>query len=121
MATRPIPNDEKQALIQRVGADLNEQHGKQKFYSPKQIGQSLKRLDERVDIHCWAYCFFATPIDFDAHHEALGEACDYAAMKAELLLAFTAGDSESWFDIDLSWLDWPDIDLSDIFDFLDFS
>lgn len=59
--------------------------------------------------------------NFDEHHTATGENCDYAAMKGEMTAAMTDGASESWFDIDMSWLDWPDFDLSSIFDFIDFS
>lgn len=119
MTIATLSDDEKRELVRRVGADLNARSGRKKFYSPSEIGKSLKRLDERVGIHCWAYCFYSTPTDFAAYHESIGEACDYAAMKSELLSAFTEGASDSWFDIDLSWLDWPDIDLSGIFDFLD--
>jgi hypothetical protein len=40
-------------------------------------------------------------------------------MRAEMVSAMTDGASSSWFDIDTSWLEWPDIDLSSIFDFFD--
>ena len=40
-------------------------------------------------------------------------------MKSELVASLTEGASESWFDVNVSWLDWPDIDLSGIFDFID--
>ena len=59
--------------------------------------------------------------NFDAHHAATVEVCDYAAMKGEMTAAMTDDASKSWFDIDMSWLEWPDIDLSSIFDALDFS
>lgn len=39
-------------------------------------------------------------------------------MKAEMLASVSSADDASWFDIDLSWLEFPDIDLS-IFDFFD--
>jgi hypothetical protein len=39
-------------------------------------------------------------------------------MKAEVLadLASATGGTFAWLDLDLSWLEWPDIDLSCLFD-----
>jgi hypothetical protein len=62
---------------------------------------------------------YASPADFTAYHDEIGEQCDYASMKAEMTAALTDGASGSWFDVDLSWLDWPDIELPSIFDFFD--
>ncbi len=41
-------------------------------------------------------------------------------MKTEMTSALTDGASNSWSDLDLSWLEWPDIELPSIFDFIDF-
>jgi hypothetical protein len=41
-------------------------------------------------------------------------------MRGEMIEALADGNSWSLLDIDLSWLEWPDIDLSSIFDFIDF-
>ena len=119
MAIAAISDEEKRELTRRVGADLAARHGKRKFYSPSQIGESLRRLDASVDLHCWAYCFFANRDAFDAYHRTIGEVCDYVAMKTQMLSAVTAGASEAWFSVDLSWLDWPGDALSGLFDFLD--
>lgn len=56
--------------------------------------------------------------DFDRLHSAVGYACDYAAMKAQMLRAVASEETTDWFDWDLSWLEFPDLDLS-IFDFFD--
>jgi len=40
-------------------------------------------------------------------------------MKPEITSALTDGASDSWFDMDLSWLEWLDIELPSIFNFLD--
>jgi hypothetical protein len=40
-------------------------------------------------------------------------------MKAQMAHAITDGASDSWFDFDLSWLEWPDFDLPSIFDVFD--
>jgi len=64
-------------------------------------------------------CFNTPSSDFEAYHRSTGETCDYGSMKADMTSALTDGASESWFDLDVSWLDGPDIDLSSVFDFLD--
>ena len=109
------PSDKK-AFIGAVGDDLVRAHGIRKYYKPSQIRRSVESLGYPADIACWAYCVFSTPEDFKSIHEAAGEICDYSAMKAEVLADLTAGGSLSSSDIDLSWLEWPDIDVSSIFD-----
>ena len=64
-------------------------------------------------------CLYTSPSDFDEYHKSIGEECDYASMKAEMTSAITDGASDSWFDADTSWFDWPDINLSSIFDSID--
>lgn len=114
------PQDKK-AFIGAVGEELVRRHGKQKYYKTSDIGRAASSCGYPIDIHCWAYCIFSTPSDFKALHDAAGEVCDYAAMRAEVLADLATGGTFSWTDIDLSWLDWPDIDLSSIFDWFDFS
>lgn len=114
------PKDKK-AFVGAVGEELVRRHGKQNYYKPSDIRRAAESRGYPVDIHCWAYCIFSTPEDFKAIHDAAGEACDYAAMKAEVLGDLATSGSFSAFDIDLSWLEWPDIDLSSIFDWFDFS
>lgn len=112
--------DDKKAFIGAVGEELVRRHGKRKYYRPSEIRQAAESRGYPIDIHCWAYCFFSSPSDFNALHQAAGETCNYTDMKAELLAELATGGIFSWADIDLSWLDWPDIDLSSIFDWFDF-
>ena len=114
------PKDKK-ALVGAVGEDLVRHHGKRKYYKPEQVRQSAERCGYGVDLHCWAYCIFTTPQDFNALHDAAGAACDYAAMKASVLADLASGGTFSILDLDLSWLEWPDIDLSSLFEWFDFS
>ena len=114
------PNDKK-AFIGAVGHELVRSHGKQKYYKPSLIRRAADVCGYPIDIHCWAYCIFSTPEDFKTLHDAAGEMCDYVAMKTEVLADLAGGASFSLFDVDLSWLEWPDIDLSSIFDWFDFS
>jgi hypothetical protein len=111
----------KKAFISAVGEELVRKHGKKKYYEPREVRSAADYCGYAADIHCWAYCIFTTPEDFKALHDAAGEACDYAAMKAEVLADLASGGTFSWLDINLSWLEWPDIDLSSIFDWFDFS
>ena len=121
MAMCHVEPQEKRAFVGAVGKELVRRHGKKKYYRTQEISDAALALCYPVDIHCWALAFFATPSDFAALHAATGEACDYAVMRASLLTDLADGGTWSWFDIDLSWLDWPDIDLSSAFDWFDLS
>jgi hypothetical protein len=113
------PSD-KRAFIGAVGEELVARHGKKKYYRTDDIGRAATARGYPIDWVCWAYVIFSSPQDFRAFHEAAGESCDYAAMKAEVL-ADLAGGSFEWPDLDLSWLEWPDIDLSKLFDWFDWN
>ncbi len=121
MSACHIKPEDKKAFISAVGEELVKRHGKQKYYKPSEIRSAADKLGYAVDIHCWAYCIYSTPIDFATIHDAAGEVCDYGAMRAEVLTDLATDGIFAWPDIDLSWLDWPDIDLSSIFDWFDFS
>ena len=112
------PRDKK-ALIGAVGEELVRRHGKRKYYRPAQVRAATEARGYPIDYVCWAHSIFLTPEDFTAVHEAAGEVCVQAAMKAEVLTDLAAGGSFSFFDLDLSWLEWPDIDLSGLFDGFD--
>lgn len=99
-----------------MGEDLARKHGKHRFYSPDQIRRSSTDLGYPIDWSCWAMALFSSPGEFDSFHIANGEICDYASMKADMVSTLTNGASSGWFLPDLSWLDWPDIDVSGIFD-----
>lgn len=47
----------------------------------------------------------------------MGEVCDYAAMKGQVLSELAGGSSFLPSDIELSWLEW----LAAIFEWFDFS
>ena len=115
------PKDKK-AFVGAVGEELVRRHGKKKYYSTGDITRAVLDRGFSIDISCWAYCIFSTPQDFKAQHDAAGETCDYVAMKSEVLADLAGGsDAFAWIDLDLSWLEWPDIDLGNIFDWFDFS
>lgn len=111
---------DKKAYVGAVGEELVRRHGKRKYYEPRQVVEASSARGYGVDYVCWAHCIYISPGDFKALHEAAGEACDHVAMKAEVL-GDLAGGSFQWLDVDLSWLEWPDIDLSGVFDWFDLS
>jgi len=110
------PQDKAQ-LGRQLGSRLAKTYGKKRFYTTSQVGESLRSIGSKIDVHCWGYALFCSPGDFLDYHASLSESCDYAAMKSEMVSAVTDGASDSWFAFDLSWLEWPDIDLGSIFDF----
>lgn len=118
---RNLIEDEKKKIAKVIGEDLVKTHGKRKYYSQKQIHTSLQRRHYHLDVHCWAYCLYMDHGTFDTYHLSIGEVCNYLDMKGSMLSAVTDHVSDSWFDFDfdLSWLELPDFDFSDLFDFLD--
>ena len=111
---------DRKKMVGEVGQKLVTDHGKKKYYQPGQVKKAALALGSQVDYVCWAYCIFTSPDDFKLIHETLGEFCDYAAMRGEVLGELVQGGSFFDIDIDLSWLDWPDIDLSSVFNWVDF-
>ncbi|MBA2238823.1 MAG: hypothetical protein H0W24_09045 [Lysobacter sp.] len=109
---------DKKAQAKLVGEDLVRHHGKRKFYSIEQVRESNRRKGITMDVACWSHAMFNSHADFDRLHADAGEACDYASMKAEMLGAVATGEASDWFDWDLSWLEFPELDIS-IFDFFD--
>ena len=110
---------DKKKFVSDVGQRLVRNHGKKKYYKPEQVRKAAHDSGYPVDVVCWAYCMFSSPSDFAAIHEAAGEDCNYADMKGEVLADHYTDGSFLGIDIDLSWLEWPDIDLTSVFDRFD--
>jgi hypothetical protein len=104
--------------VRLVGNDLVEHYGKKNFYGVQEVKDANRRQGIDADFWCWSHATFNSHGDFDTYHESIGESCDYVAMKSEMLAAVGTQADASWFDFDLSWLEFPDIDWS-IFDFFD--
>ena len=117
MQTCAVKPSDPRAQVQLVGNDLISNYGKKDHYSVEEVKAANARQSIGIDVACWSHAVFNSHHDFDDYHRSIGEACDYAAMKTEMLEAVSSASDVSWFDIDLSWLQFPDIDLS-LFDFL---
>ena len=111
------PADRRRQL-RLVGGDLLKNVGKKPYYTVQEVKNANRRQGIDYDVACWSHAVFNTHADFDAYHRSIGEACDYLSMKAKMLASMNDSPSTSWFDVDLSWLEFPDIDFS-LFDFLD--
>jgi hypothetical protein len=109
------PADKKE-LVSKVGKELVAKHGKKKYYEPKQVRRATLDSGYGIDVVCWAHCVFLSPEAFVFIHEAAGEVCDQAVMKAEVLGGLVGSGGFQLLDIGLSWLEWPDVDLPDLFD-----
>jgi hypothetical protein len=99
---------DKRALAQSVGRDLVERYGKKKYYSAGMVRSSARRVGLRHDWDCWALAMYASAVEFNDHHRTLGHACDYIAMRREMIVALSKDAAATWDDLDLaaSWLDW---------------
>jgi hypothetical protein len=110
---------DKRAQARKVGQDLIRHHGKQRQYTIQQVKDANLRQGIGIDVACWSHAMFNTHAQFDSLHPGLGDACDYISMKREMLDAASVADHvPSWFDFDLSWIEFPDLDWS-IFSFFD--
>ena len=102
--------------VKVVGDDLLKNYGRKPFYSVEEVKAANRRQQVTPDFGCWSHATFNSHSDFDAYHRSIGESCDYVGMKAEMLSSVSNATDTSWFDFDLSWLEFPDIDFS-LFDF----
>lgn len=113
-----IAPQDRRDQVRRVGDDLVRHHGKKDFYSVQEVKDANHRCKISPDFSCWSHATFNTHSDFDTYHQSIGEQCDYGAMKLEMLSSVSNDPDTSLFDIDLSWLEFPNVDWS-IFDFFD--
>ena len=118
-----IKPEDRQRQIRLVGNDLVKNYGKKKFYTVLEVRNANRRQKIDIDLVCWSHAFFNSHADFDDYHSRMGESCDYIAMKRELFDSVsTSVDSsalaDAGLDLDLSWLELPDMDWS-LFDFID--
>jgi hypothetical protein len=107
---------DKSKLAKTLGGKLVERYGQRRFYTIREIKSAYAETSLPLDWSCWGYAMFSAQPDFDAYHGILGETCDYVAMKGEMLASLTSQAADSWFSLDMSWIDLPDLDLGSFFD-----
>ena len=112
------PADRRQQT-RAVGVDLLRNYGRKQFYNVEEVKKANQRQKIDFDFACWSHAAFNSHKDFDSYHQSIGENCDYISMKSDMLSSVSTSVDSSWFDMDLSWLEFPDIDFS-AFDLLDF-
>ncbi|HKE48849.1 MAG TPA: hypothetical protein VKB52_12355 [Rhodanobacteraceae bacterium] len=100
---------DKRKLGREVGRGLVQQFGRKAYYTRIEILRILRRIGFPDAWSCWAYSLYLSPADFAAHHAAIGEACDYSAMR-ETMVDAVAGSLPDAFDASQSWLDWNGFD-----------
>lgn len=116
LRVRQSTRADKRSFGRQLGNDLLRKHGKQTYYSPAQVCGSVAYLDYLPEWNSWGMSVFTSPDVFRAYHAEQGQECDLLAMKSEMTASLTDGKSSSWFDIDLSWMDWPVTDLLRLFE-----
>ena len=111
----PAPKDKK-AYVTELGKILVKDYGKKKYYKPEEVKKANRKTPwyDIADFGCWGMSVYTSHSDFDAYHAQTGEACDYVAMKSEMISGMSAADSISLadladVDIDASWLDFGDV------------
>lgn len=109
-----VPTNKKE-YIADLGKILVQDYGKQKYYKPEEVKKAHKKSRwSNLDFSCWGMSIFTSHWDFDYYHQQTGEACDYVAMKAEMLQAISVGEGASIIeltdkDIDASWIDFEEV------------
>ncbi|MBX3096329.1 MAG: hypothetical protein KF812_05650 [Fimbriimonadaceae bacterium] len=125
----PPPN--RKLMIDKVGRELNQEHGKQKSYTQPQIQSAASNVGYPMDVHCWAMCVFMDADSFNRFHATIGEACNYDVMRGTMLQSLGLNlpfnlPQISWPDfgnvdfnfpeMSLPEITWPELDLSSFFD-----
>jgi hypothetical protein len=67
----------------KLGPYLQQRFGWRANYSPAEVDAGATELGLFTGDICYAYAMFCTRGDFDRHHAATGEHCDYTTMHAE--------------------------------------
>jgi len=106
---------DRRKLGRDVGRELAQRFGRKPYYTRIEVLRILRRLGFSDAWSCWAYSLYLSPADFDAHHAAIGELCDYASMRSTMVDAVAGGLPDA-FDASQSWLDWSGFDgFGDLF------
>ncbi len=70
-------------------------------------------LSLAAELDCWAYASYVPHSSFTAIHETAGEIGDYVTMRTAMIEAVGLAEPSARFDVDISWLDWPEFGVED--------
>jgi len=112
---------DKKLYGKQVGEVLVRNYGKKRYYPAVEVKKASLGAGYPLDYSCWGLALFTSPEDFAAYHEAIGQACDYAAMKGDMLAALGDGAAVATITLDFSesWLDLLGDALPSLFDLFD--
>jgi hypothetical protein len=82
------------SYVTRLPRLLVKDYGRSETYTPAQVSRTIARYKLNADYECYAIAAFSGPDHFAAHHDALGQTCDYAAMRTELAAAHFHGNTQ---------------------------
>lgn len=116
----PPPN--KREYLDKLGKQLVSDYGKKSFYQTYEVIDAIEKIEDKVitEIPWWGISFYCSFEDFEElhHKEFKGEEKEnakkeYKALRAELLIEFSADASSALLtlsesDFDMSWLDLGD-------------
>ena len=79
--------------VKGLGPDLRKRYGRSKRYTPAQVKRTVQDRHYNADWLCFALCIYCSRRDFDEYHRAIGESCDYDAMRTEVGARFFGGST----------------------------
>lgn len=85
------------SYVKSLGKKLRERYGSAKKYTLTQVKATIEECGYSVDWMCYALCMYCDYADFMDYHRAMGEPCDYLAMRIEVADRFFQGDAS--FDV----------------------
>ncbi len=80
-------NDKQQVIrgySKHLGKQLQHRYGVRERYTPKQIKDTIRSSGLSTDLDCYGIAMYAERNDFIEYHRAIGETCDYDAMRDEI-------------------------------------
>lgn len=94
----------------KIGPWLQRRYGGRANYTPLQVRNCALSTGVNLDYICYAYAMYCSRDDFNAHHAATGETCNYDTMQAEIGVGTPVSGSNHSFgsDRDGGWSDSSD-------------
>jgi len=77
---------------QRLPTLLAKDYGASRSYTAMQVKKTIDRYKLNSDYSCYGISMFCERAEFDQYHHALGEACTYDAMRAEIATTHLNGN-----------------------------